>query len=143
MGIDLPLERLAEYLDGRESFKVELKWDFRIDRVSRSGRTEPDNERRKGFAKDVAALANSPAEAGDQRGFILLGIKDRKDRGQEDTSPLPFPSFDSLHETDTFGGKLQRIISNYLDPPPARTKPAPASLAAFVSLDESERQAVV
>lgn len=119
METDLPLERLAEYLDdGKESFKVELKWDFHIDRVSRSGQTVPDNERRKELAKDVAALANSPAEANDQRGFILLGVKDQKERERGGALPPPFSPFGSLHEANTFGGRLQRIVSNYLDPPP-------------------------
>lgn len=115
---DLPLGRLARHLDGKESFKVELKWDFHIDRISRSGRTVPDQKRRKEFAKDVAALANSPAEANDQRGFILLGVKDRQHHKPADALPPAFSPFASSYEADTFGGRLQQIVSNYLDPPP-------------------------
>ena len=119
MEIGLPLERLTRHLvDGAESFKVELKWNLRIDRANRKGRTVPDKEGRKEFAKDVAALANSPAEANDQRGFMLLGVKDRKHHGREGALPLAFSPFGSLHEVDAFGGRLQRIVSNYLDPPP-------------------------
>ena len=118
METDLPLERLTRHLDGTESLKVELKWNLRVDRVNRKGRTVPDSEGRKEFAKDVAALANSPAEANDQRGFILLGVKDRGCHKREDTLPSPFSPFGSLHEIDSFGGRLQRIVTNYLGPPP-------------------------
>jgi len=118
MALTLPLDRLKEHLDGTESYKIELKWNLHIHRVTSRGERRPDHEGRKEFVKDVAALVNSPVEDDDRRGYILLGVEDRVQRERTGDSPPPFAVFGSTDNADKFGGTLQRIVSHYLNPPP-------------------------
>jgi hypothetical protein len=103
-----PLEhRLAWHIQtGRESLKVDLKWNLALG----------SPKQRREFATDVAALANARSDEGDT-GYLLLGALDEKERQRIP----PHPRFACFGEQDgitNYNNQLRDIILSCCDPPP-------------------------
>lgn len=93
----------------KETLNVDFKWSFSIQ--SKSARKE--------FAKDVVALANTIATQGDEKAYLVLGIRDPRDR---DRSPEKMePPFHLLGDMDRirdFNRDLQNIVNHHCRPVP-------------------------
>ena len=98
----IPWDTLLQIAEsGRETLEVELKgrlWDLK--------KAEEKGE----FIKDIAALANIG-----KRCFVLIGVKDIKDRKPGESSP--FTEINSEHSPDQLQNQMNQILRGYLEPP--------------------------
>lgn len=87
---------------GLETRKIELKREVDLN----------DKPRAAKFAKIVSALANTPGGTA----YIVMGVKDRKDRQNDD--PREYVVGFDPDQADEFQRQLQQALSNYLEPVP-------------------------
>lgn len=104
-------QRFAQHvLEGQETLKVDLKWNFEI----KTDRQKLD------FVKDVVALANTRSEDG-IRGYLILGCKDARERKNTSfTQPRFSLKVDEVATRD-LERQLQQIVEARCDPPPTVT----------------------
>lgn len=99
--------RLRLCLLGQESLKIDLKWDYDFD---------SDIGKRK-FAKDIVSLANTPADEGDECGYLVLGVPDPRQKSQLIPSAR-FQPFGDEEAVLDFNDRLQKIVDHHCDPTP-------------------------
>ncbi len=93
----------------QETLNVDFKWSFSVQSKSH----------KKEFAKDVVALANTIATQADEKAYLVLGIRDPRDRSRPQAEMGPcFQPFGDPDQIRQFNQKLQEIVNQHCRPPP-------------------------
>ena len=107
--MELPDSVGSLILGQKETLNVDFKWSFSIE--SKSDKKE--------FAKDVVALSNTIATQASEKAYLILGIRDPRDRDRRQAKmEPPFQPFGNPDRIRGYNRDLQNIVNQHCRPAP-------------------------